>query len=371
MKTLLLAFLTAFTFGALVPASRAGQSGTSAAVPTTAGQLDTVRLGLVSRTTALIGTKVRDRGDSSHGRMEDVLVDLSTGQAVAALFSSGSDNQLTLVPARSFWTATGSKVLVSADKQTLKGAPCISKTDSSRALEPGGLSQSFKYFNQELPKMPAAGAGSFSSAARLVQQQLLSQSNQPLGQVADIVVDLPVGRLVYLLIQPAAGGEAQGVLYAVPPQSVRPDAMGQALVLKCDQTHFLAGPHFRKEFGTELSRPEFAAAVQQHYNLQAAATDAKDSTRQQVSARREAADVTAPTVPVRSDQEITRAVVSEIVRDNHAFSTHDLKITTSNGRVTLASHVKNEKQKQMLVAAAARVVGMANVDAQIETPSKR
>ena len=77
----------------------------------------------------------------------------------------------------------------------------------------------------------------------------------------------------------------------------------------------------------------------------------------------------APAALIRSDEEITRAVVTEIVRNDSYFSIRDLKITTSNGRVTLASRVKNEKQRQQLVAAAARVVGAENVENRLQTRS--
>jgi sporulation protein YlmC with PRC-barrel domain len=271
MKTLFLAFLTAAGLGAFLASSSAAQSDTSATLTTTAGHLQSVRLGLITKTTGLIGMKVKDRSYGGLGRMEDVLLDLPTGQAVAALLSGGSDNQLTPVPARTFWTASKSRILVNTDRKMLKCAPCIGKAELPRTLEMASLSRSFSHFGQGLPEMPAACLGKLSSAAGLVHQQLLSQSNEVVGQVEDIMVDLPVGRVVYLVVQPTAGAGSAGILYVVPPQSVLPDATGRALVLNADQAHFLAGPRFQKQYWTELSRPELAAAVQQHYRLQASA----------------------------------------------------------------------------------------------------
>jgi len=350
MKKLLLAFVTAVSLGNL-PAADEVQPESSLNVRQgyAAGHLEEVRLGLVTRTTALIGMKVRDRRDSSLGKMEDVLLDLASGQAVAALFSSGADSAVTPVPARSFRTATRNKVLVDADKKTLKSAPGISRADLSQPIELSRLSPSFMHFRQELMELPAGSLGRLSSAARIVHQRLLAQSHEPLGEVEDVVVDLPAARIVYLLIRPAASAGSEGVLYAVPPQLVRPDATGPALVLKTDPPHFLAGPHFQTVYWTEMNRPEFAASVHQHYNLLAAAQNA----------------------PPPSDREITQAVVAEIVRNDRFYTMRDLKITTSNGRVTLASHRKSERQTQQLVAAASRVVGAAKVDNQLATPSSQ
>ena len=79
----------------------------------------------------------------------------------------------------------------------------------------------------------------------------------------------------------------------------------------------------------------------------------------------------AQNAPPPSDREITQAVVAEIVRNDRFYTMRDLKITTSNGRVTLASHRKSERQTQQLVAAASRVVGAAKVDNQLATPSSQ
>jgi hypothetical protein len=151
-----------------VPALGAALSETSASAPSAAGQSQQARLGLIARSTALLGAKVRDRSDSSVGRMEDILVGLSAGQAVAALFSFGSDDKLMLVPAPSFLKATKSKVLVNADKKTLKGAPCFARTELSLGLEPDCLSRSFDCFHQELPKATAADPGRLLCAAAII-----------------------------------------------------------------------------------------------------------------------------------------------------------------------------------------------------------
>jgi sporulation protein YlmC with PRC-barrel domain len=367
-RSLGLAFLTAVGVGGLLLPGLAAQSETSTAIPASAGQLESVRLGLITKTTALIGAKVRDRGDSSHGKMEDVILDLSTGRAVAALFGSGSDHHVTPVPARSFWTATRNKIMVNADKKRLKAAPCIPKTDLGRPFELKRLSPSFNYFGQALPQIPDARSGELSSAAEIVRQRLLSQSGQPLGQVEDIMLDLPVGRVVYLVIQPAAGADSLNIRYLVPPQAVRADATSPALVLNADRAHFLAGPHFQKEYWTDVSRLELSMAVLQHYNLQTSPSQS-DSKAKPVVAPLVTAGRSSQIAPARSDQEITQSVVTEIVRNNNAFPTRDLRITTSNGRVTLAGRVRNEKQKRQLATAAARVVGAENVINQLRTQS--
>ena len=387
-QTLGAATLAAVSLGTLLSAGCAARPQTSAsapmaaiaehqAAPNTAPEgaqpdattsLDAVRPGLLSRTTALIGKKVLTREEKGLGKVEDLILDLSTSQVVAALVSASADDQLTPVPARSFWTATKNMILVSTDQKTFESAPRFPKADSTQTLEAGHLNESFRHFGQRAPEATAAASGGFCSAVGLVGLHLVSRTNEPLGQVEDIMVDVPVGRIAYVVIQPAAGTGSLDNLYVVPPQAVRLDAPGRSLVLKADQAHFLAGPHFQKDYWTDMARPELMAAMLKHYDLQAGVSAQPDPTRQPVRALIETPGAPSQAPPARTDQQITAAIATEIVRNNNAFPTRDFKITTTQGHVTLTGRVSTESQKQQLGAAAARVVGAENVDNQLNPP---
>src|ERR1017187_7642295 len=86
-----------------------------------------VRLGLISKTTALLGRKVMTRQEKGLGRVDDLILDLSTGQVVAALVSARADDQLRAVPAQSFWTASKSKILLNTDRTTFESAPWLDR----------------------------------------------------------------------------------------------------------------------------------------------------------------------------------------------------------------------------------------------------
>src|SRR5262245_12505916 len=57
------------------------------------------RLGLIQRSTSLIGKKVVDRNERVIGRLEDLLLDISNGSVSVTLVSSATKRQLTPVPA--------------------------------------------------------------------------------------------------------------------------------------------------------------------------------------------------------------------------------------------------------------------------------
>lgn len=333
----------------------------------TAAPLGAVRFGLVSRTTALIGMTVKDRNERRLGDLEGVILDLPSGQVLVAVISTGSDGQVTPVPARSFWAATGNKVLLDADRKTLRSAPRFARADLARLHDVNALGGTFHHFSRELPRTSGAGSGGVCFSTDVVGRPLVSQANEPLGRVEDVMVDLPMGRVVYLLIEPGIGPDSQNVRYVVPPQTIHPDTNGQALVLNADQAKFLAGPHFQKAYWTEMSSLEMATAMMQHYGLDAMSLGRPDPAHQPARASVAAAGVPPQTAPSQSDVEITMAVVTEIVRIDGAFPTRDLKIITSAGRVTLSGRVRTNRQKAELAAAAARVVGQENVVNQLQT----
>ena len=322
------ALLAAISLGAVLTAGCAAPPQTSASAPISAVTerqatpevaSDAVRLGLINRTTALIGKKVMTRGEKGLGNVEDLILDIPNGQVVAVLVTPGKDQQSTPVPARSFWTATKNKILVSTDRNTFESAPRLPKASMPQTPEAKRLHESFLHFGQRASEPSAAGSGGLCSAAELIGMRLVSRTQEPLGQIEDIMVDVPVGRIAYLVIQPAAGVGSNSNLYVLPPQAIRHAASGRSLVLETDQAHFLAGPHIQQDFWTEMSRPELLAAMLEHYSLQPGASGQPDPTRQPVRARIETPGAPAQGSPARSDQEITQAVVTEIVRINARF----------------------------------------------------
>src|SRR5207244_1124358 len=90
-------------------------------------------------------------------------------------------------------------------------------------------------------------------------------TGETLGRIQDLMVDLPVGRAVYLVVQPAA--DTNGVLYLVPPSAVKWQANGKALTLAASKERFLAGPHFSKSFWTDMVQPELATSVYKYYTI--------------------------------------------------------------------------------------------------------
>jgi hypothetical protein len=193
-------------------------------------------------------------------------LDFEGGRVLATLLPV-SKGQLTPLPALSYTFVTSRTIVAEIDRNRFESAPKLPKGTRASSLDTKSLAPSFQYFGQS-PAEPAKGSlGQLASGAGLVGSTLLDQDNQPLGKLKEIMVDLLVGRIVYLVIEPIPA-TLPAQLFPLPPLAVQLDPHHQSLMLKTSRAHFLAGPGFPKEYWTNLVFPQLATAVCKHYGLE-------------------------------------------------------------------------------------------------------
>lgn len=315
---------------------------------------DDASLGVLKRASLLLDNRLGDKKERTLGKVHDLLLDLSSSQVMITLVSgAGAAGQLTPVPAHCYKYASGARLVVDVDKSEFKGAPHIPANEPFKSLDPASLRDSFFYFNQNPPQLPAGGR--FCSTANLIETPVVSQSEEPLGKVRDVMIDVPTAQVVYLVVEPEhASAEPAEQLYVVPPVAVQLDKGGARLVLKGDRAHFFAGPHFSSAFWSDLAFPELARTTRQHYGLASAPVQNSPAER----------------ITGADDYQITRAILAEITHSAEGLLNTTIRITTVHGRVTLSGTLKDENQKKQIVTAAKRVAGAANVEDHLETNDK-
>jgi sporulation protein YlmC with PRC-barrel domain len=320
------------------------------------------RLGLLKQTSVLLGKKVKDRSDRSVGKIQEFLFDLPSGRVVATLIGSGSSTLP--IPARAYSFVSADKILLGVERKLCESAPRVPEISGQAVWQATALQPSFAHFNQS---EPAPGSwGGFRTATSLLGMRVLGRGHETLGQLKDLLVDLPLGRVVYVVVEPAGVSGAPDFLYVVPPGSVQFDASSGALVLSADRAHFLAGPRFQNAFWTEVALPELAVAARKHYSAQPVEPPADLPVVLRKETRSEPASMAG-----RSDREITQAIMAEIVNKGKGFITLDVMITTVSGHVTLGGTVKNDNQRKQVVAAAERIAGAGNVEDNLEVGQKK
>jgi sporulation protein YlmC with PRC-barrel domain len=307
------------------------------------------RLGLLKPASGLLHGKLRDCKGRVVGRMEDFLLDLSKSEVLVTLVGASRSGQVTPVPPRDYTYIAQARLALDLHKAKFEQAPQIASVALFSAVEFLNLSNSFYYFGEPAPELAATNM--IVSASILMGTAVVSQENQPLGQVRDVMLDLPTGQAVYLVIAPPQGVAQTGSLYAVPLVLASWAAGDPVLKLDTTREHFLAGPRFSDKFWSDLAFPELASRLRSYYGLERDTPTGRQG-------------------PSQADQEITRAILAELTQQKEALSTTRLAVSTLHGRVTLKGQVTSPAEKEAIRGAAERVVGSARVEDRLATTKK-
>jgi sporulation protein YlmC with PRC-barrel domain len=318
---------------------------------------DPDRLGLLCAVSMLKGMKTRDLDDHAVGNIQDLVLDLGRGRVLAAWLSSGRTDQVIPVPPRCFVVIHRAKAVVRPDRRSLEGAPRLAVAGRPEAAN---LSESWKYFGQPAEAACTAPAAQLSTSSSLLGMPVVARNRQTLGTVEDLMVDLPLGQLVYVVVAPAIGAEAKATRYVVPPTALGLDPTRSALVLETDAGHFLAGPKIQTQFPTDMVMPEFASSVQRHYGQPVVPAPAGQAGSPAPASHSQGGNPTA-------DREMAKAVFEEILRVLDPNQVKEVVVLKVNDRFVLSGHMRKAKEIQVAVAAAERVVGIGHVDNQLQS----
>jgi sporulation protein YlmC with PRC-barrel domain len=234
----------------------------------------------VERADKLIGKQVRSSDDQKLGKVDNLVLDLESGRVLYAVVGSGGilgagEKKVAVAPGV-FTETQGDNLRLNVDKQKFISAPEFTKAvDKPAELGKAAFVKDvYSYFGQGLWWQGSASPseGTFNNVHKaddLIGMKVQSVADQPMGKVDKLAVDLPAGRVVFVVLAPDRSLELGNNLYALPPN---------ALTLGTDRKHLTAdiskeklgnAPHFPKDSWPNLSNAAFASQVYQYYGKQA------------------------------------------------------------------------------------------------------
>ncbi len=385
------AFLSAAIAAALLcawtgfGAEPSAQPQTTVAPAQNAGATDTVqrnltagyapqRLSLMTKASDLIGTGVWDRAGHKLGKIEDFVVDWNSGRIYCALVWPqnlyGSSNYFVAVPAKCFLGADGDRAVVDTNLATMIGSPRFVHSGWDAAGVSKSLADAYRRFGQPVFWDEKAGLPGVGKYGSLLGAEVNNRANVNIGDLADLVIDLPAERIVFAVI--SFYGEDEN-LHAVPFSAVGVARDQQNLVLDVDDSKVgaLVSPDDFLE--TELADPSWVAGSYRAYG-QPPGFDAKAGEKLNAAQADALANVENPPLVAAqpqlagNDPELRRAVMVAIIQadvDNAAVA-RQITISADNGRVTLAGRVDSEAKRSGLGKIAERVAGIGNVRDELE-----
>ena len=219
-------------------------------------------LGKIEPAKDLMGRAVHN-SQGKIGDIKDFVVDLESGRILYAVVSA--DGKLVAMPAQSFTSSSESKVMTDADKQKLAGAPQFENNENAKLGDSEFAKRAYQYFGQSL-----AWDGTFNNvhkASQLIGMNVNNSSDQKIGDVSNLGLDLKAGRVTYVIL---GSGGVLGVgdkKYVMPPNAFTLGADKKSLVSGIDKAKLEGAPTLNGEWA-RISDGPFATRVYQHYEKQ-------------------------------------------------------------------------------------------------------
>ena len=346
--------------------SSAGLHEPAAAVPE--------RLAFVQRATHLIALPIHDRQDHEVGRIEDFVINLGSGQILGVLAAPPHiyGDFRVFIPAASFVSAGDDRAVLTGDRTNLLAEPCVSREVFESPDFSKKIVEAYTRFGATSVWKDQDGPRGFIKFSQVSGFKIRNRSQENLGQAADLILDLPAGRIVFLVASLDTAGHS---FYAVPPSALDLDPQDSTLVLSADKAPLAKAAQSSNFIWAQMNNPNWATATYRLYGQEPGIIappqpDSAPVVSENLFPKIEGSSMTVRIVkpPTYSDSELTRKIMAAIVNEavGASLTENKVQVTTVQGRVTLRGQSSSADQKDRLRAIAEGVAGHGNVDDQIE-----
>jgi uncharacterized protein YrrD len=339
------------------------------------------RLAFVQRATQLTGLPIRDRQNNEIGRIDDLVLDLGAGQVLGVLAAPAHvyGDYHVFIPAAAFSSATSDRAILNSDRTNFTAEPCITRDVSGSPDFSKKIAETYARFGAEPMWKDQDGPHGFTKFSKVAGLKMRNRAQESLGQAADLIVDLPSGRIVFLV---ASLDSARPSFYAAPPSAIELDPQDSTLVVNADKASLAKAAQSGDFIWAQMNNPNWAAAMYRLYGQpsgfaaqpspQPAAAPNTSSENLFPKIEGDSTTIRMTHPPNYSDDELTRTVSAAIANESVGASPVDsrIQVTTAQGRVTLRGQSSSADQKAKLRAIAETIAGRGNVDDQIQVAAE-
>lgn len=368
-----------------------------------------------AKASTLIGMEIKNLQGEKLGKVEDLAVDVESGRIVQVILATGGilgiGQTLHAVPPGALHHDVTNKVLhLDADAQKLAASPRFEMSKWAECCESNHVAKVYSHYGEPAwfpssahqdakPTVAARNAqearktegawnkdrpmgksvahqswpkpGHIRRASKLMGLSVLNRQDEKLGKVEDLMVDLPAGRIVAVILSSGGFLGMGDELSAVPPSALEFDMERDNLRLDASKQALSDAPHFKANEWPDLGEPGYVGGVYRSYKVEpyfsTNTTAEADNTGRNVRDRDERSLTPLNQGNSQSDVDITARIRKEIVgMENLSVNAQNVKIITSDGRVTLRGPIKTAEEKRLIGQIAIRAAGIENVDNQLE-----
>jgi len=372
------------------------------------------QLKYAAKASDVIGKTVLNNQGEKLGKVDDLAVDVESGRIVQVILSTGGfigiGDTLTAVPPGALHCDAAHKVLhLDADKEKLASAPKFETSKWAECSDANHLAAVYRYYGEEpafkfiqtgdaVPDgqpttvsarkangtwdkdrlasgsqcmIPASRLSQIQKASKLMGTSVKNLQDEKLGNVENILVDLPSGRIVAVIVSSGGFLGMGDELSAVPPTALRFTTDRDTLQLDTTKEMLSTAPHFKANQWPDFAQPNYVSGVYSAYKVEPyfvtdASTDANNTARN----FRDRDDRTVTPLnqgTSQADIDTTAQIRKEIIATKDmSMEAKNVKIITIDGHVTLRGPVNTVEEKRLIGEIANRIAGAGNVDNQLE-----
>lgn len=217
--------------------------------------------------------------------------------------------------------------------------------------------------------------GTLTRLSDLVGREVRNRQDERLGKVGDAVLDVAAGRIVAIIV--SSGGvlgfaERQ---VSIPPSAFHYDEAKQVLHLDATKESLQNAPEFDSAHWEEFRRqPAAVAQVYQYHGVTPYFTNGTVNADNSALNRRDRGGRTLTPLDqgnTDADTAMTARIRKDVMaRDGLSVTAKNVKIITTNGRVTLRGPVNSEEERRQIgeIAVAAHPSGVVDNQLEVKQP---
>jgi sporulation protein YlmC with PRC-barrel domain len=337
------------------------------------------RLAYPTKASEIAGMEVNNLQNQKLGKVDELGIDVESGRVAFVVVSSGGvlgvGGKTVAVPPRSFSYDPATKNMrLDVDKERFKAAPVFEMSKWDESSQSNRLIEAYGYYGQQPyfaemrnDKAPAGFPSKLEKASKVIGMPVVNKEDKKCGVVDNLIVDLPMGRIVHLIVSSGGFLGIGDALNAIPPRAFRFNASRDSLLLDISKEELTRAPYFKSSEWPNFQDPTYSSKVYRSYGVDPYFSADADNTARNVRDRKE--DRPTPLDQGSSDADVqtTRRIRQEILaKQGLSVNARNVKVMTVNGRVTLRGPVNDDIEKQAIVEIANRIAESANVDNQLE-----
>jgi hyperosmotically inducible periplasmic protein len=210
-----------------------------------------------------------------------------------------------------------------------------------------------------------------AKASDIIGMTVKNRQDETLGKVTDLALDVESGRIMALIVSSGGFLGIGSELSAVPPTALRFNPDRDTLQLDASKEMLSNAPHFKADQWPDFGQPEYAGGIYRAYQVEpyftTNTTTKVDNTARNVRDRNDATLTPFDQGNSKTDVATTAQIRKDIIAyDNMSVNGRNVKVITSDGRVTLRGPVDSAEEKRIIGEIANRAARSENVDNQLE-----